>query len=349
MARSVARKQIERHMRLCVAVTTGFEVLVTIAGSEPLLAEAARELMSSTHANPVRHLANNSDLNCVDRGRRGELVAALLIMRARDASSGATKWVYVTDFIKALLPAPAYEMLKNAAPPHWRPGESNPFERTFKGYGMWFNHVVRTRNYDMINIRSLWKFITRGAMVMCANNQRGVDIVLPVCNPSRKLSRHNVTAILIQVKNDKAFQHHIDKALFDTMDPFRVGLFSDGDSPLPVIRMVFALASNQCSVFFPAVPERRSHHGRLTAYDVWCAGLSPETFRDIGDDLTSYHALLQRSLQPHDVYDLKKTKDGFLDEPMRRARGSLRRRMEPLVDTGDEHNYNHVRKEAHRT
>ncbi|KAI0255536.1 hypothetical protein BJV78DRAFT_1176571 [Lactifluus subvellereus] len=328
-ARIVARRQIERHMRLCVAATTGFETLVTVAGSEPLLAEAACELMGGTEANPVRHL-------------RGELVAALLVMRARDESSVTNKWVFVIDFMKALLPAPAYEILKDARPSHWRPGESKPFEETFSGYAMWFNHVIRIRDYDMINIRSLWKFITRGAMVMCANNQRGIDIVLPICNTSRKLSRHNVTAILIQVKNDKAFQHQIDKMLFDGMDPFRIGLFSNGDFPLPVIRMVFALASNQPGVLFPAVPERRNHVGRFTAYDIWCPGLSPETFKDIGGDLTSYQTLLQRSLQPHDVYDLKETKDQYLDEATRSARGSLRRRMEPLADTRDEHNYSHT-------
>jgi hypothetical protein len=66
----------------------------------------------------------------------------------------------------------------------------------------------------------------------------------------------------------------------------------------------------------------------------------------IGDDLTSYYALLQRPLQPHDVYDLKETKNGFLDEPTKRARGGLRRRMEPLVDIGDEHNYSNVLNEA---
>ncbi|KAI0248394.1 hypothetical protein BJV78DRAFT_1354923 [Lactifluus subvellereus] len=316
----------------CVAATTGFETLVTVAGSEPLLAEAAHELIDRTKVNPVRHLANNSDLNCVDRGRRGELVAALLIMRARDESSDTRKWVSVIDFMKAPLPAPRYEMLKNAPPPHWRPGGSKRFEVSFK----------TVTDGDMINIHSLWKFITRGAMIMCADNQRGVDIVLPICDPRKTLSRRNVTAILIQVKNDKAFQDRIDKTLFDGMDPFRIGLFSDGDFPLPVIRMVFALASHQPGVLFPAVPERRNHDGRFTAYDIWCAGLSPETFKDIGGDLTSYQALLQRSLQPHDVYDLKETKDQYLDESTRNARGSLRRRMEPLADTRDEHNYNHM-------
>jgi hypothetical protein len=57
--------------------------LVTVAGSEPLLAEAGRELLDSSKENPVRHLADNSYLNCVDRGLRGKLVATLLIVRGR--------------------------------------------------------------------------------------------------------------------------------------------------------------------------------------------------------------------------------------------------------------------------
>ena len=86
----VARTQVERHMRLCLAATAGRDTLVTLAGSEPLLAEAAYELMKGTQSNPVAHLAQHSDLNCVDRGRRGELVAALLIMRACDAAQAVS-------------------------------------------------------------------------------------------------------------------------------------------------------------------------------------------------------------------------------------------------------------------
>ena len=77
-AGDVVRTQVERHMRLCLAVTAGRDTLVTLAGSEPLLAEAAYELMKETQSNPVVHLANHSDLNCVDRGRRGELVGGIV-------------------------------------------------------------------------------------------------------------------------------------------------------------------------------------------------------------------------------------------------------------------------------
>ena len=71
-------------MRLCLAAASGFEKLVTISPSEPLLAEAACELLRKTTIDPVRHLAQHSDLNCIDHGRRGELVAALILMQTRD-------------------------------------------------------------------------------------------------------------------------------------------------------------------------------------------------------------------------------------------------------------------------
>ena len=86
---------------------TGFERLITVAGSEPLLAEAANELVKGTQMNAVHHLAHHPDLNCIDRGRRGELVAALIIMHARDVAQGVSlvnrRWVTVVGFMKALL------------------------------------------------------------------------------------------------------------------------------------------------------------------------------------------------------------------------------------------------------
>ncbi|SRR5216683_3851152 len=84
---AVACTQVEHHMQLCLAATIRFERLITIARSEPLLAEAASQLMHESWTNLVCHLANHSDLNCVDCGWHGELVATLIIMQACDAVS----------------------------------------------------------------------------------------------------------------------------------------------------------------------------------------------------------------------------------------------------------------------
>jgi hypothetical protein len=41
----------------------------------------------------------------------------------------------------------------------------------------------------------------RGAAVICANNQLGVDVVLPFVYSGATLRRDNISAILIQVKD----------------------------------------------------------------------------------------------------------------------------------------------------
>jgi hypothetical protein len=53
------------------------------------------------------------------------------------------------------------------------------------------NHVLKVGDTDLINVRYLWRFISRGAMMICANNQRGDDA----------LSRDTVTAVPIQLKD----------------------------------------------------------------------------------------------------------------------------------------------------
>jgi hypothetical protein len=221
-------------MQLCLIATTRFERLITLARSEPLLAEAASELMRNTlmKMNLMRHLAQHSDLHCINCGWHRELVAALIIMQAHDAALRHERWVSVCKFMEALLPINQYKHLQNSPPSFWREGENRPFSKTFEDRAIWFNHVIKIEDGAMINTKLLWTFITRGAMIMCSDNQAGVDIVLPVCSTKGNLSHNSVTAILIQVKNVEQFGCSINKTIFDRMDPLKVGLFNEGSQKL---------------------------------------------------------------------------------------------------------------------
>ena len=42
-----------------------------------------------------------------------------------------------------------------------------PFKETFQGYGMWFNHVTKVEESEMIPVPNLWKFAAHGAMILC--------------------------------------------------------------------------------------------------------------------------------------------------------------------------------------
>ena len=130
--------------------------------------------------------------------------------------------------------------------------------------------------------------IARGAAVLCANNQAGIDIEVPFTYYDAKLGRKNVSAILIQVKNDRRFSTTPIRWLFDGMNPFFVGLFDHSDEPLPVIRIVFALSSAKSGVTI-VEPERTRYRRKAkqkkakksppyTSYDIWCAGAFAQTF-----------------------------------------------------------------------
>ncbi|KAF8491845.1 hypothetical protein F5888DRAFT_1892004 [Russula emetica] len=366
-ARDVTFAQVERHMRLCIAATAGLEKLITIPGSEPLLAEAAYELMKGTRMNAVRHLAKHSDLNCIDRGRRGELVAALLIMQAYDAARAVSgrRWVSVDNFMETLLPPSKYTNLLQSAPTSCPMDNDNQttFGEMFKDYGMWFNHVIKIEKKEMISIDHLWKFVVRGAMILCATNQEDIDIVLPVCHVTQNLGPDSVTAIIIQVKNTQDYKATLQANLFDAMDSvvksaiFKLpgsGVDCDDSNPelitqtqtlaepmkkrmkmittpkKGVIRMVFALTSPEPAVVFTNRPEKKHHFDGFAAFDIWLAGLSEKTFRQINEgDLVHYRTLLERSLAPHDAFELMDVP--HIGKKAKELRGVRRRAMAPLA------------------
>jgi hypothetical protein len=121
---------------------------------------------------------------------------------------------------------------------------------------------------------------------------------------------------------------------FDHMAPFRVGLFSDGQLPRPVLRVVFALRSGKAGISFSTTLGQHDDHAAdsFAAFDIWCAGLSPDTFKYIGDDdLAPYRLLLERSLRAHDALELEKTDDRYMDDLTRAEIGRSRRATTSLA------------------
>jgi hypothetical protein len=115
--------------------------------------------MKGTGTNAVCHLAGHADLNCINRGRGGELVAVLPIMLAYDLARvfSGKRWVSVNNFMKALLLPSKYNTL-----PQFRPTsllmshhDQATFEAIFQDYGMWFDHVIRIENKKMFSIYHL--------------------------------------------------------------------------------------------------------------------------------------------------------------------------------------------------
>ena len=157
----------------------------------------------------------------------------------------------------------------------------------------------------MVNREYLWCLICRGAAIICADNQHGIDIIIPVLM-EKLLHPQFVTAIFVQVKNDRHYRTKVDTPLFTSMDPFKVEFFSKADAEAPalppILRIVLALASEEPLVAAPIVGERKSPRlkgmSNFTAYDLWIAGVSSQSFGVIPEDNDThdqYRLLLDRT------------------------------------------------------
>ena len=325
-------EQVEKYMRVCMRIDKDFEKVVTTSPSEPILAEASRLVMLDNPAfNVPRALLKQLEKPGLDKGDRGELVAELLLILASDAAYDSKKNSWTSDassktssklklekeptvpravtlesFLKNLLKEEWQKSVFASKPTHWRTkvDQQRTFKTTFRDSKVYFNHFVKIDDARVINREFLWRLVARGAAVLCANGQGGVDIVIPFVYRGGMLSRQNISAIFIQVKNNANFGPKPNVLLFDLMNPFLLRFYDvDEKDQLPVIRMVFALASRKASLTVMApMPERPMRQAktkdrkspRYTAYDIWCARASSDTFGVIstGDDNT-FESLLK--------------------------------------------------------
>ncbi|KAH9934219.1 uncharacterized protein B0H18DRAFT_547792 [Fomitopsis serialis] len=344
---------VAKHLRLLLYAGRGFAGVITSCPSEPLLAEAAYMVLAtrrwsngeavehpreekSVFLEPMDALSYHIGHSHLDLGTRGETVAAILLLAARDRATtfpladgelppgtdnigdnenrrydGAQKRriVTVTQFLRALLAEPYHDITPAE---YHRPEYSQMrLEAAFNNCFIYFNHFVKAHKFDMVNQTYLQAAISRGMAFICAENQGGIDIIIP-CLFGTELVREKVSAIMIQVKNDRRFKAKVDPTLFACMDPYRCGVFKSGvKEPPPVLRMVFALASGKSSV----EARSRGHHpstrstqtAKFTAYDIWCAGARQSTFGVIqqGEE-DALDNLLTILRGPHDIERLFK-------------------------------------------
>ncbi|KAI0260881.1 hypothetical protein BC834DRAFT_503581 [Gloeopeniophorella convolvens] len=349
---ALSSNQVEEHMRVCLSAEPGggLQGLLTVASSEPLLAEASMRAFKLSQSNASEHLRYCMQSSDLSTGGRGELAASLMLLTARDDALGSHEGytVSVVQFLEALIGkgvsgdgVKPYCFRDNDITSGREPlVAETPLRETFRRSRIWFNHFIRVRSDELINRCYLWRYIVRGAAVCCATGGKGVHFVIPFIYHDAVLASSNVSAILIQVQDDDQFQTSIHPPLFDGIDPFRINLFSQKSQQksLPVIRMVFALGASDSAVEFrePLLPQASgvSQH-QYTAYDIWCAGATPATFLVIKDaDQEHYREMIKMPGSLSDPYA-----EARIFAPRRgleEERSGLRQMMYPGAGTDDE-------------
>ncbi|KAH8116501.1 hypothetical protein DFH11DRAFT_1215459 [Phellopilus nigrolimitatus] len=215
VSRNHQREQVENHMRICLKVDPTLESMITLAASEPLLSEAAYAIMQNNNFHTVDTLYDVMSGFSIDKGDRGEFLALLLLILARDAAvrkmNDESMWRDMklkrneatdepVEWKRAIPVSTFIESLFNGLEPKILEG----IRFHFKDAKVHFNHFKKVHEHKVLNRTYLLRLLARGAGVLCANSQEAVDAVIAYLI-GQGLSLEQIGCILVQVKNAREF------------------------------------------------------------------------------------------------------------------------------------------------
>jgi hypothetical protein len=351
---------VTNHLRVCLGVTPDRQFISTVSASEPIVAEGAR--LGMLNSKLVKTLNRMFESSQLDVGTCGEITVAALLLQAHDNARLASERRSVTlyAFLKSFLGKGAHESLETDPPTEVRnrsPEERVPLTTRFQRARVWFNHFIKIHSSGILTPQYLWACFVRGIAIICAPNQEGCFIVIPMLVDDEKpVASDNVTVIITQVKNDVSYGVDIHKRLFDGMEPHLLGIINP-EKPHPVVRVVCAIASRKaiCTMVKASDSEARLERAAtsvvnertedqastwvepedfltstFTAYDIWCAGAKRASFNVIKvDEEVEYDRLLHVSTRRTPIYT---TFDKRFGSSLDDEREAKRRRLNP----GDE-------------
>jgi hypothetical protein len=232
-SRNIQEAMVARHARLIYAIPLHREYTRTGYSSEPLLAEAAHQLVYEWEKKEpsclIDTLNMNNDNGVLNKGHAGEMVARLILSSAyrravvEESASGGKSPNFsagcsLITFIKQLFSDPHAEMILECTPDNVQDGEK--FKDAFRDTTLRFTHFItmssRSNEGDHCPWTSiLWAAFVRGAAIIGGSTQDTTDFMIPVLDGKNdKIGDSTITAILILIKN-KIQAGPINKYLID--------------------------------------------------------------------------------------------------------------------------------------
>ncbi|KAL0948165.1 hypothetical protein HGRIS_014960 [Hohenbuehelia grisea] len=299
-------KQVEGHLRICLKPHTESESMVTISPSEPFVSEAASELLrialwrsTGTKIKMIEVLKELMTGFSIHAGDRGEFLALLLFTIARDKAvqlpdpaPPAPRILYLSNLMRMLIPSGPSTVMA-----------MQQLASDFPDALMHFNHFIRPHQQKIIHRDSLLLLMGRGAGVLCAPNTRSIDIAIPFLLQDDRIQSSNFGAILVQVKNDQKYTVKPQPALFQDIDPYKIGVLREGDSAVPLVKIFMTLSSIEAGVNI--VRHEPTEAYKAIVYDIWIAGLSPDVYAPItNEDQSIWLAALAASRRWESIYSV---------------------------------------------
>ena len=212
-SRNIQEAMVARHARLIYAIPSHREYTRTGYSSEPLLAEAAHQLVYEWEKKEpsflIDTLNTNNDNGVLNKGHAGEMVARVVLSSAyRRAvvqenggeSPNFSAGCSLVTFIKQLFSDPHADMILEGIPDNVYDGEK--FRDAFRDTTVRFTHFItmssRSDDGDHCPWTSIaWAAFVRGAAIIGKDT---TDFIIPVLD-GNKIGESTITVIHIQVKN----------------------------------------------------------------------------------------------------------------------------------------------------
>jgi len=216
-ARDLDATLVQSHMRVAIYVTADRQLMETGYGSEPILAEAAAQIMNEPllENTPIKTLAHAFADGFIARGERGELMQRLLWTMAHDQAAKSVcesrghpqvkyhRPVPVVMFLKALVNPDWHDVVLNALPVT-STAESQTLQDAFDDAYINFSHFVRAEDSDVLDCRNSFALLLRGAAIQCRHLEKGVDsMTLIHFGEETPISYENTSYMQTEVKNCK--------------------------------------------------------------------------------------------------------------------------------------------------
>lgn len=204
-------------MRVVYSIPRHREYMRTGSPSEPILAEAAAQVMDEAKEAAVLELIQRFLAHgMIDKGRRGELIARFLLIRAydraikhgkgikaessRDLTHGRFSLpIRLLDFLEELLQPEHFEKIKKSTPQNVKGGVTS--EEAFKDARIYFSHFAKAEGSSVLKDEFAYSAMCSGFAWQCANQQQSIDILIPILLWDVKLSRYVMSALALQIKN----------------------------------------------------------------------------------------------------------------------------------------------------
>ena len=251
---------VRNHLRILYSVHQNRQTIMTGSSSEPLIAEAAAQIMNHALLNKKPYM-NVWDLlskfvnhGLAAQGAIGELIGRTLCISAMDRAINQQETVCelkyqtpvkVEDYYKALLTDEAWEELRLSTPANraqLSEGSAKmTFQVAFQNAYLHFSHFIKVNDSSSMCDTLAWAIWLRGAAVVCQLNQELTDRMIPIYFEDRgPLSPGSISAILDQDKTSKS----IDPNNVAIQSAEALHVFSH-EHKLPYIAAVHCYASNQ--------------------------------------------------------------------------------------------------------